>query len=147
MTRVDFFVWPMCNKLQHDVAVCYLIQSALRVERTISVLLDENDECKRFNSLLWTFEETSFLPHGIEDDNYPVKLTINFDKCEEDTLVNLAKSCPTYPERFKRIIETAGHDEQTRADARKKFGTYKSLSIKVDHHKIENATSVPHVIL
>ena len=137
----------MCNKPQHDVAVCHLIQSALRAERAISVLLDENDECKRFNSLLWTFEETSFLPHGIEDENYPVKLTVNFDKSREDTLVNLAKSCPAYPERFKRIIETAGHDELTRVNARKKFGTYKSLALKVEHHKIESATGAQNVIL
>ena len=147
MTKVDFFIWPMCNKLQHDVTVCHLIQSVLRAEKTISVLLDEADECRRFNSLLWTFEDTSFLPHGIEDEDCPVKLTINFDKCGEDTLVNLGKSYPISPKRFRRIIETAGHDELTRTNARKKFGAYKDLAIEVNYHKVDNVNAIAHVSL
>ena len=56
--------------------------------------------------------------------------------------MNLGASCPIEPEKFKIIVETAGHDESTRSKARLRFKKYKEYGIGLSSRKIEDITEV-----
>ena len=144
MTKVDFFVWPMCKKQEHDLALCHLIKSIYKAGESILIQLDEGD-CEHFDSLLWTFEDASFIPHGVNDNSCPVKLSTNIEKYDEEVLVNLGKLCPDDTKRFKRIIETAGYNESTRGCARKKFAAYRNLELEVVSHQLNSTAGVKSV--
>ena len=146
MTVVDFFIWPFCEKNLHDLAICNLIYSIYRSKKTISLLIDKKEECVHFDDLLWTFEETSFLPHGFDDDS-PVKLATDFNDCTNNVLVNLGQSPHPHPKIFGRIIETAGYNESTRLYARNKFKNYKDHEIKVSSHQLESSNATKNIIV
>tara|TARA_B100000579_G_C22835686_1_gene858600 strand:+ start:1735 stop:2178 length:444 start_codon:yes stop_codon:yes gene_type:complete len=146
MTRVEFFIWPLCKKRYHDLAICNLISSIYRSEGSLTVLIEDTKERERFDHLLWTFEQTSFIPHGV-DNTYPVELTSDAFKAKKNILMNLGPSCPMEPEKFEIIVETAGHDESTRSEARLKFKKYKGHGIEISSHKIEDITETKNISL
>ena len=146
MTRVDFFIWPLCEKRYHDLAICNLIRSIYQSEGSLTVLIEDSNERERLDHLLWTFEKTSFIPHGI-DNTYPVKLTSDAVKEKKNILMNLGSSCPKEPEKFEIIVETAGHNESTRSKARLRFKKYKELGVGVSSHKIEDMAETKNISL
>ena len=146
MTRVDFFIWPLCEKRHHDIAICNLINSTYLSERSLTVFIEDTAERDRLDHLLWTFEQTSFIPHGI-DDTYPVKLTSDSAKENNNILINLGRSCPLEPNKFEIIVETAGYDESTRSTARSRFKKYKEHGIRVSSHKIEAIAETKNISL
>ena len=146
MTRVDFFIWPLCEKRYHDLAICNLINSIYLSERCLTVFIEDTAERDRFDRLLWTFEQTSFIPHGV-DNTYPVELTSDSAKSNKNILMNLGTSCPLEPKKFKIIVETAGYDEYTRSTARSRFKKYKEHGIRVSSHKIEEIAETKNISL
>ena len=146
MTRVDFFIWPLCEKRYHDLAICNLISSIYLSERSLTVFIEDTAERDRLDHLLWTFEQTSFIPHGI-DNTYPVQLTSNPVKANKNILINLGTSCPLEPDKFEIIVETAGYDESTRSTARSRFKKYKEQGIRVSSHKIDEFTETKNISL
>ncbi len=146
MTKVDFFIWPLCEKRSHELAVCNLISSIYRTEGTLTVLIEDNAERKYFDRLLWTFEETSFIPHGA-NNSYPVELVSDSKMGNKNILVNLGSTCPMNPRRFKTIVETAGYNESTRSKARLKFKAYKDFGIGVSSHNLKDIMATKDISL
>lgn len=146
MTRVDFFIWPLCERRHHDLAICNLISSIYRSEGRLTVLLEDNNERERLDNLLWNFEQTSFIPHGV-DNTYPVELSSDAAKKTENIIMNLRASCPREPEKFEIIVETAGHDESTRSKARLRFKKYKECGIGVSSHEIKDIAETKNISL
>ena len=146
MTRVDFFIWPLCEKRYHDLAICNLINSIYLSERCLTVFIEDTAERDRLDRLLWTFEQTSFIPHGV-DNTYPVELISDSKKANKRILMNLNTSCPLEPEKFEIIVETAGHDESTRSKARSRFKEYKMHGIRVSSHNIEKIAEIKNMRL
>ena len=136
MTRVDFFIWPLCEKRYHDLAICNLINSIYLSERCLTVFIEDTAERDRFDHLLWTFEQTSFIPHGV-NNTYPVELTSDPVKSNKKILMNLGTYCPLESNKIKIIVETAGYDDHTRSTARSRFKKYKEQGFTVISHKIE----------
>ena len=146
MTRVDFFIWPLCEKRYHDLAICYLISSIYRSEGSLTVLIEDAKEQEHLDHLLWTYEQTSFIPHGV-DNTYPVELISDATKAKKKILMNLGASYPIEPEKFKIIVETAGHDESTRSKARLRFKKYKEYGIGLSPRKIKDIAEVKNINL
>ena len=144
MTRVDFFIWPLCEKHYHDLAICNLISSIYLSKRSLTVFIEDAAERNRLDHLLWTFEKTSFIPHGV-DNTYPVELTSDSVKANKSILMNLGTSCPIEPNKFEIIVETAGYDESTRSTARSRFKKYKEHGIEISSHKIEEIAETKNI--
>lgn len=43
---------------------CLAMRKAQRLNVSACVLLETDDELRRFDNMLWAFEPTSFIPHG-----------------------------------------------------------------------------------
>ncbi len=63
--RVDFY---HLEKVPLDAALPMLLQKAYETGQHILIKVDMAERADYLNSLLWTYQSDSFLPHGVEKD-------------------------------------------------------------------------------
>lgn len=130
MTKIDFHVLPTQGRRQHDVYVCELVQQAFHDGRRVHVHCLDDDMVTTLDELLWTFHDTSFVPHAVagtpEAAAAPVLLAASLDApASADLLVNLHVEVPPFFSQFEQVVETTGEDEQAKVLARGRYKFYK----------------------
>ncbi|MCC7120597.1 MAG: DNA polymerase III subunit chi [Gammaproteobacteria bacterium] len=130
MTRIDFHVLPTQGRRQHDVYVCELVQQAYQDGRRVHLHCLDDDMVTALDDLLWTFHDTSFVPHAVagsaEAAAAPVLLAASLaTPATADLLINLHVDVPPFFSRFEQVVETTGEDERAKAQARKRYKFYK----------------------
>ncbi len=130
MTRIDFHVLPAQGRRRHDVYVCELVQQAFRDGRRVHVHCLDDDMLTAFDELLWTFYDTSFVPHAVAGSPGAAEAPVLLDASLEppataDLLINLHVEVPPFFSQFEQVVETTGEDEQAKALARGRYKFYK----------------------
>ncbi len=140
MTNVDFHVLSAQVRRQHDVFVCELVERLWQAGRRVHLHCLDQDMVESLDELLWTFHDTSFIPHAIlsspEAAQAPVTLGCTEPVGEpSDTLFNLHVEVPEFFSQFERVIETTGHDEHSRQLARTRYRFYKDRGYPLATHQ------------
>lgn len=65
MTRLDFY-HLQASDLEHTLPV--LLEKAYALDKKIVVKIGTSERVAYLNTLLWTYEDESFLPHGAKAD-------------------------------------------------------------------------------
>ena len=91
--------------------------------------------------LLWTFQEQSFLPHGLLGEAVPEINPVLIGDAEQahaehDVLVNLAMETPTFFSRFERLAECVDNDDVARAASRERYRFYRDRGYPLSLHEI-----------
>ena len=66
--RIDFYVLKSADDRARLVYACRLVEKAWQQQMTICVTVDTPAAAEAFDSLLWTFDDHSFVPHAIAVD-------------------------------------------------------------------------------
>ncbi|GGY19179.1 DNA polymerase III subunit chi [Paludibacterium paludis] len=139
MTRIDFYTQVA---EPHDFA-CRLVRRVYREGVGLAVLLADDRELIAFSNRLWSFEDTSFIPHcrasAPEADDTPIWLATNLAATiKHPVLLNLGPELPDEPGRFERILEIVGRDEASLARARERFRACRQLGFEIVHHDMSH---------
>ena len=103
------------------------------------VLLETDDELRRFDNMLWAFEPTSFIPHGrpntLDMQRGGVALSTHAaDLPDAELLVLLTHGAPidtkALMERFPKIIDIVGRDDPELTEGRHRYVAYKRQGIE-----------------
>lgn len=128
--RIDFYLLENATKSSQNTLlfICRLIDKAYQKKHQVYVYLTDKNLCKQLNDLLWTFQDSSFIPHQeyaadsatsqCDTPNVPVLLSClqppgNYN----DILVNLSDNIPIFYQKFARAIEIVPVDEEKKARA------------------------------
>ena len=89
------------------------------------------------DELLWTFSDTSFLPHAAvgSDEAASIAVTVGCTDhlpAQAEVLVNLDVAVPPFFSQFERVIETTGSDEHEKAQARQRYRFYKDRGYPIE---------------
>lgn len=129
MTSIEFHVLQAQTRRQHDIFVCEIVERTWQAGRSVHVHCLDQDMVEGLDELLWTFHDTSFIPHAVitssEAANAAVTLGCSEPGAAFDTLVNLHVEVPSFFSQYERVIETTGHDDHTRQLARERYRFYK----------------------
>jgi len=144
--RVDFYVLKSSMAKQRWTFACRLTEKAYLRELRVVLLSESTAEADAIDELMWTFNERSFVPHGIYrhdrpfDAATPVQLTPDLDGIDHaDLLVNLSGRLPSRLERFSRIAEIIDADEERRRLGRERFKAYRDLKLPLETHQLNDA--------
>ncbi|MGD9600436.1 MAG: DNA polymerase III subunit chi [Gammaproteobacteria bacterium] len=142
MTGIEFHVLPEQGRRQHDVRICELIEQAWRRGRHVYVHCLDGDMAASLDELLWTFHDTSFVPHALsgtdESTHAPVILGASLAAPDGmDVLVNLHPEVPPFFGQFDQVIESTGFDAHTRQQARQRYRFYKDRGYPLTTHSAE----------
>ena len=159
-TRVDFYVLATEETRTRLVYACRVIEKAFLQRLRVVVNLDGGADADGFDTLLWTFGDRSFVPHGRApaglaaaspaaaaepapvqssdaDGGRPIPVVLG---CGEalpgDLLVNLATEAPAFYDRYARVAEFVDAEPTRRDAGRRRFAFYREYGALPETHKI-----------
>jgi len=142
--RVDFYVSEAAGTDVRQRLACRIAEKAYLAQQKVVVLLDDAEHLRRFDELLWTFGDGSFVPHDTVAQagaacEAPVALTTGpLPAACADVLINLSGGLPTYFGDFARVAEFLDARPEVRAAGRERFKAYRAKSIEPQTHNIRS---------
>ena len=139
--RVDFYVSDEAGADVRLRLACRVAEKAYLAKQKVVVLL-EADDLRRFDELLWTFGDGSFVPHDAvnaasADCEAPVALTTGaLPPTHTDVLLNLCAAVPAAIGNFTRVAEFLDARPEVRAAGRERFKAYRARSIEPQTHNV-----------
>jgi DNA polymerase III subunit chi len=139
MTRVTFYLLATAEDRACQRLACRLARKAHGMGQRVHIHTPDAEATREMDRLLWTFEDTAFLPHGtdVDDPNNPITLHETASPADHcDVLINLAPEIPAYFGRFERIADVVGGDEASKALGRERYRFFKERGYPLEHHVI-----------
>jgi DNA polymerase III subunit chi len=144
--RVDFYVLAASGGDARLRLACRLVEKAWQARQPVLVHTTDEALLARFDDLLWTFADGSFVPHervppGSEDPpTAPVLLSSGLAAAApRELLLNLDAGIPAFAAEFARIIEVLDDDARTRELGRERFRGYRRLGVEPATHPVNAA--------
>ena len=143
MTRIDFYILPENTQRNSDQVLCSLTGKAWKQGNRIYIHTDSTDRSIGLDNLLWTFRDTSFLPHGVVDkvDMEKTPVLIGHEDPPEDLhdiMINMTNSVPLFFGRFDRLIEIVDRPTEDRALARDRYRFYQERGYILNTHNLDS---------
>ena len=139
--RVDFYVSEAAGADARLRLACRIAEKAYLARQRVVVLFDDSEAQRRFDEMLWTFGDGTFVPHdavtaeGACDS--PVALTTGpLPADHTDVLINLGNAVPPFFEKFARVAEFLDGRPEVRTAGRERFRIYRGKSFEPQTHNV-----------
>lgn len=148
MPQVDFYVTEASDPGARLRLACRVTEKAFLAGRRVLVWCSDVDELKRFDDLLWTFGERSFVPHellnapGTEVEAPIVLSHQGLPSGALDVVVNLDTTVPEFALGADRVAEIIDSNPNQRESGRSRFRTYREKGISPVTHQVRDAASL-----
>lgn len=122
-----------------DTVLPALVSKAFENGHRIIIKAKDEQDVARFNELLWTFSQSSFLPHGSAKDGHAEKQPIWMTHEDEnpnkaDVLIRInGADCQTVSDFALCCDVFDGRDEQILSAARTRWKTYKDADLNITY--------------
>lgn len=132
MTRIDFY-FNVANKptLMHD-----LVQAALAKRRQVTIATKDEAMAREVSTALWQTVPESFLPNMLANHALTAQTPIaihwqNQPVIQDELLINLSVSQPSFFSQFTQIIELVGNDDDDKTAARARYKFYRDRGYEI----------------
>lgn len=148
MTDIDFYILSAQESTQRLDFACRLVEKAYRSRCKVLVQLNNQAEAKAFDELLWSYRDSSFIPHKLLD-NSESDSSIDTDESELschvhiafddqtpphfDVLINLADEIPSKFARYNRVLEVVIQQDATLESTREHYRFYKQRGYPINN--------------
>jgi DNA polymerase III subunit chi len=140
--RVDFYLTEEAGEGARLRLACRIAEKAYLAKQKVVVFSDDAAVIPKFDEMLWTFGDGSFVPHDTVTTagapcDAPVALTTGpLPEGTSDLLINLAAAVPPFFEKFGRVAEFLDARPDVRAAGRERFKSYRAKSIDPQTHNV-----------
>lgn len=143
MTQISFYSLDKGKDEARLQVACRLTEKAYSLGHQIFIQIEDEQQQRQLDELLWEFKSSSFVPHGPSDTSgkselqaTPVEIGINSSASHQDVFINLSSRHCEHYDQFKRINEIVGPDEESLAAGRQTYRFYQTQGFKPETHKI-----------
>jgi len=141
--KIDFYVLDNSTASGCEKFACKLVEKVFHLKHRVYIHTHSKEHASSLDSLLWTYNQDSFLPHDIITGNnaFDSPIALGFDKIlhyHYDVLINLSQNVPIFFTQFDRIAEFVCTDNANKSLARSRFRHYQQLGHHIDTHHINN---------
>jgi len=146
MTRIDFYIIENGSETATESFICRLTEKAWSRNNAVYIHTMDEHHATKYDELLWTFAEESFVPHQLiqnETDKSETKnIQIGHSDAEEtpttchDVLINLNHEAPSFFSQFERVAEIITTDETSRTKGRERYQFYRDRGYALETHKM-----------
>lgn len=142
--QVDFYLLNRHIPDGRLRAVCRLSHKIYALGKTAFIRAADADQAKALDDLMWTFDQSSFVPHGVNSESTSVTdfpVVIGYDPSpphhDYNVLISLSNKIPEYFSRYHRVVEFVDNTEQDKAQARDRFRQYRDQGCALQTHEIQ----------
>lgn len=144
MTRVDFY---HLQQKTLDEVLPKLLQKAYSTGKRIKVKIGTEERVEFINSLLWTYNDESFLPHGSKKDGFadqqPIWLSADIENPNTALFLFLVDGAEENAEtltQYERVFNIFdGNSAEAVQQARRLWMEYKNSGCEVYYWQQDNA--------
>lgn len=139
MPQVDFYTTREPSELFTLRAACRITEKAFHAGLKVHIQTPSNSDSEKLDSLLWTFQDRSFVPHYIyhgSDSEHMVTISDNMQLNDADILINLSTLTPINIERFQRIAEIINNKDESINAGRERYRFYRENGYNPAHHEV-----------
>ncbi len=140
MTQIDFYIIGEQSGQSRPRLVCTLAGKAVARGQRVYIHAGDESQATHLDELLWTFRDTSFIPHARCGDGpagVPVLIGMGETPAEHDEImINLAHPAPNSFSRFQRVLEIVDPDPRLRAQARERYRYYQDRGYPLQRHEL-----------
>jgi len=133
MTRVDFYLASAGTP--RDALACRLAETAYRHGHQVLLWVPEG-QLAAWDTLLWTFSDNSFVPHGRADTHDEPVLIGTREIANNDVLIPLVADPPLSLAGFARILEAVGDSDAEKEQSRARFRYYRQQGLSPTVHTL-----------
>ncbi len=142
--KIDFYILSGNGSSTHTRYTCRLAEKAYKLKHRIYIHVDNDVEAQQLDELLWTFRQSSFVPHECVNNDAPQPspqspVVIGYgDHAPDgyDLLINLSQNIPQFYPQFERIAEVVADADALRKISREHFRFYREQGITPNSHQI-----------
>ena len=133
MAALSFYI-IQTNMSQAELACRICRKSISTGQIPVLVKFDQQADLEHFDSLLWQFDPSSFVPHDVvqksgDDVSSPICLSLFIPEQFQGICINLGQNAID-PTRFSRVIEIIENHDTARAAGRVRFKAYREQGIE-----------------
>lgn len=139
VTRVGFYVVQASDQAQRLQVAVRLADKAFQHGHNIFINAADEEQARQLDELLWTHRPTSFLPHGLHNDELSDTIAIGWGQEPEghnDLLINLQLEIPGFFSRFRRVAEVVTQDPSSLDALRRSWRFYKERGYQLEKHDL-----------
>ena len=150
MTRIDFYIIEDGTEEATETFICRLTEKAWLQNNAVYIHTMDEPHSTKYDEILWTFNETSFIPHQLDATELPeVTLTGDANKAvlighqsaadithHHDVLINLNHEAPSFFSQFDRVAEIITNDETSKIKGRERYQFYRDRGYALETHKM-----------
>lgn len=135
MAKVSFYLFEKSPERQAESA-CRLCRKILRQPERIWFWCGDAALRQQLDERLWTFDEASFIPHGIDQPDAQVCISEHLPQQSGWIIFNFNNQALDQFSNFSHIIEIIENNEDAKTIGREKFKQYRSLGVAPQTHKL-----------
>ena len=142
--KIDFYILETSSNEKSQLFACQLIEKIYsEQQKQIYINTSSRDEAERFDTLLWTYRDDSFLPHNLYNplDDSPAPISVGFNEQipddSNDIMLNLSRDVPSFYQQFNHIIEIVFADTLVQQLARDRYKLYRSQGHTINTIKLK----------
>jgi DNA polymerase-3 subunit chi len=139
VTRIDFYITGTAEALGRERFACRLARKVFGLGQSLHIHTGDETQRARLDEMLWTFSDTSFLPHNRLGTAPGTSITLDCTaapKPAPELLINLAADIPPFFSRFARLAEVIGADPAGRETGRTHFRFYRDRGYALQVHTL-----------
>lgn len=135
MAKVSFYLFEQSNERQVD-STCRLCRKILSKSGRIWLYSQDTQLLQMLDDLLWSFDPSSFLAHGIDQIHAPICLSQQLPSDEDWIVFNFEAKALEQFAKFSHIIEIIENNEPAKQLGREKYKQYRRLGIEPQTFKL-----------
>ena len=145
MTQVDFYVLTSDDDRARLELACRIANKAMQHDHHVFINSASAEDCKRWDDLLWTFSQGSFVPHRIvagdeRGSNALEPVLIGHDIEPQaphwQLMINLAHEVPSFFSRYERVAELVDGEKTRRNEGRERYRFYRDRGYPLKTHQM-----------
>jgi DNA polymerase-3 subunit chi len=132
--QVDFY--EMGGRYTDPLFVAGVLVGRAWPASTSIAIVGQRSQLEQLDKNLWSEPAARFLPHGIDDDLAPIRLS-ETAPLKAAVLINLDPAGPMPAGRFERILEIVPPDESLKQKLRERWVAWKQRGAELRHHVLK----------
>ena len=138
--RIDFYKLNSRNSTSINRFCCQLSDKVVKMGHSVFVRTKDARETQLLDDMMWTYSDSSFLPHARLEDNDDGDAPVIIGHSEASSagylLINLSDELPGNIHDYERVAEIINDAPDILQKGRGRYSTYKKDAYTLHYHEI-----------